>query len=170
MRSASNVRNQLERIMQRMNVPLVSTDFSSRNYYVNIRKALVTGYFSQVAHLERTGHYLTVKDNQVRAGRAHGCLVVRSTDWTAQVVSLHPSTCLDQQPQWVLYNEFVLTSKNFIRTVTTVRPDWLLDIAPEYYDLETFPDCAARRSLISISRRREHAKAQAQLEERKQRR
>lgn len=150
MRSASNVRNQLERIMQRMNVPLVSTDFSSRNYYVNIRKALVTGYFSQVAHLERTGHYLTVKDNQV--------------------VSLHPSTCLDQQPQWVLYNEFVLTSKNFIRTVTTVRPDWLLDIAPEYYDLETFPDCAARRSLISISRRREHAKAQAQLEERKQRR
>ena len=32
---------------------------------LNIRKALVTGYFMQVAHLERTGHYLTVKDNQV---------------------------------------------------------------------------------------------------------
>lgn len=28
---------------------------------------MLAGYFMQVAHLERTGHYLTVKDNQVRA-------------------------------------------------------------------------------------------------------
>lgn len=35
---------------------------------------------SQVAHLERTGHYLTVKDNQM--------------------VYLHPSTCLDHKPEW----------------------------------------------------------------------
>lgn len=58
----------------------------------------------QIAHLERTGHYLTVKDNQV--------------------VQLHPSTCLDHKPQWVLYHEFVLTSKNYIRTCTDIRPDW----------------------------------------------
>ena len=55
----------------------------------------------QVAHLERTGHYLTIKDNQV--------------------VQLHPSHCLDRKPEWVLYNEFVLTSKNYIRTVTEVK-------------------------------------------------
>ena len=58
----------------------------------------------QVAHLERTGHYLTVKDNQV--------------------VQLHPSTCLDHKPEWVLYNEFVLTTKNYIRTVTDIKPEW----------------------------------------------
>ena len=58
----------------------------------------------QIAHLERTGHYLTVKDNQI--------------------VQLHPSTCLDHKPEWVLYNEFVLTTKNYIRTVTDVKPDW----------------------------------------------
>ena len=34
----------------------------------------------QVAHLERSGHYLTVKDNQS--------------------VHLHPSTCLDHKPEW----------------------------------------------------------------------
>ena len=44
-----------------------STEFTSKSYYVNIRKALVSGYFMHVAHLERSGHYLTVKDNQVRA-------------------------------------------------------------------------------------------------------
>lgn len=53
------------RIMARFNLKLCSTDFNSRDYYVNIRKAMLSGYFMQVAHLERTGHYLTVKDNQV---------------------------------------------------------------------------------------------------------
>lgn len=65
LKSADNVRQQLARIMARFNLKLCSTDFNSRDYYVNIRKAMLAGYFMQVAHLERTGHYLTVKDNQV---------------------------------------------------------------------------------------------------------
>jgi pre-mRNA-splicing factor ATP-dependent RNA helicase DHX15/PRP43 len=40
------------------------------------------------------------------------------------VVQLHPSHCLDRKPEWVVYNEFVLTSKNYIRTVTDVKPEW----------------------------------------------
>ena len=67
LKSADNVRVQLTRIMARFNLPLVSTDFTSQDYYINIRKALVAGFFMQAAHLERTGHYLTVKDNQVIA-------------------------------------------------------------------------------------------------------
>lgn len=43
-----------------------------------------------------------------------------------QMVNLHPSTVLDHKPEWALYNEFVLTTKNFIRTVTDVRPEWLV--------------------------------------------
>lgn len=127
------MRQQLSRIMDRFNLKRTSTDFSSKDYYINIRKALVQGFFMQVlnlfrnklshdlhhatqnrilkligfpskfqvAHLERTGHYLTIKDNQV--------------------VQLHPSTCLDHKPDWVIYNEFVLTTKNYIRTVTDVK-------------------------------------------------
>jgi len=37
------------------------------------------------------------------------------------MVQLHPSTCLDHKPEWVLYNEFVLTTKNYIRTVTDIK-------------------------------------------------
>jgi pre-mRNA-splicing factor ATP-dependent RNA helicase DHX15/PRP43 len=44
----------------RMNLKLVSTPFESKEYYTNIRKCLVEGFFMQVAHLERSGHYLTV--------------------------------------------------------------------------------------------------------------
>ena len=34
----------------RLGVKLTSTDFNSRDYYTNIRKALVAGYFMQVCH------------------------------------------------------------------------------------------------------------------------
>jgi pre-mRNA-splicing factor ATP-dependent RNA helicase DHX15/PRP43 len=133
LKSADNVRTQLSRIMQRNNLPLNSTDFSNKDYYINIRKCFVQGYFMQVAHLERTGHYLTVKDNQV--------------------VALHPSASLDDKPEWVLYHEFVLTTKNYIRTVTTIRPEWLMEIAPHYYDLENFPDCSAKQALSRLQER-----------------
>jgi pre-mRNA-splicing factor ATP-dependent RNA helicase DHX15/PRP43 len=134
MKSAESVRTQLQQIMVRLGLQLVSTDFAAKDYYLNMRKCIVAGFFMQVAHLERTGHYLTVKDNQV--------------------VNLHPSTVLDFKPEWVLYQEFVLTSKNFVRTVTSVRGEWLVDIAPHYYDLENFPKCEAKRTLERIYSRR----------------
>lgn len=127
MKSADNVRQQLSRIMDRFNLRRTSTEFTSKDYYINIRKTLVAGFFMQVAHLERTGHYLTIKDNQV--------------------VQLHPSTCLDHKPEWVVYNEFVLTTKNYIRTVTDIKPEWLVKIAPNYYDMSNFPQCEAKRQL-----------------------
>ena len=55
-----------------------------------------------------------------------------------QIVAPHPSTTLDHAPDFVVYHEFVLTSRNFIRTVTEVRPEWLLEYAPAYYDPRTF--------------------------------
>lgn len=130
MKTADTVRTQLSRVMDKFNLRRVSTDFKSRDYYLNIRKALVAGFFMQVAHLERSGHYVTVKDNQL--------------------VNLHPSTVLDHKPEWALYNEFVLTTKNFIRTVTDVRPEWLLQIAPQYYDLANFPDGDTKRKLTTV--------------------
>ena len=48
-----------------------------------------------------------------------------TTAASAQVVQLHPSTCLDHKPEWVLYNEFVLTSKNYICTCTDIKAEWL---------------------------------------------
>eukprot|EP00457_Paulinella_chromatophora_P002543 gb/GEZN01002548.1/.p1 GENE.gb/GEZN01002548.1/~~gb/GEZN01002548.1/.p1 ORF type:complete len:723 (-),score=91.14 gb/GEZN01002548.1/:278-2410(-) len=138
LKSAENVRGQLHRIMVRQGLKMVSTEFSSADYYTNIRKCLVEGFFMQIAHLERSGHYLTLKDNQA--------------------VALHPSTCLDaEKPDWVLYNEFVLTSKNYIRTCTRVRGDWLVDIAPHYFDLDNFPECAAKLKLQRLHRRRSQA-------------
>ncbi|KAJ3047653.1 hypothetical protein HK097_011336, partial [Rhizophlyctis rosea] len=131
LKNADNVRTQLVRIMERMGVELVSTPFENPAYWRNIRMALTAGFFMQVAHLERNGVYNTAKDNQP--------------------VQLHPSCCLDQKPEWVMYNEFVLTAKNYIRTCTVIEGDWLFDVAPAYFDLTNFPQCEARRVLERIA-------------------
>lgn len=137
MKSGENVREQLKRTMERLNLQMLSTDFHDKDYYPNIRRCLVAGYFMQVAHLEKSGHYLTVKDNQV--------------------VALHPSTCIQHKPEWVLYNEFVLTSKNFVRTVTQVRGEWLLEIAPSYYNVSDFPKSEAKAQLERLKSRKASA-------------
>ena len=93
--------------MERSEIELVSTPFEDKKYYENIRRALVSGFFMQVAKREGSGKtYTTIKDDQT--------------------VLLHPSTVLGVDAEWVVYNEFVLTTKNYIRTVTAVKPEWLL--------------------------------------------
>lgn len=108
LQSADNVRLQLLRIMEREEIDLISTPFEDKKYYENIRRALVAGFFMQVAKKESQGKsmYTTVKDNQS--------------------VLVHPSTVLSHEAEWVLYNEFVLTTKSFIRTVTAVKGEWLV--------------------------------------------
>jgi pre-mRNA-splicing factor ATP-dependent RNA helicase DHX15/PRP43 len=76
LRQADNVREQLIRIMQRLKLDLNSTPPSQEiAFSVQVRKALTSAFFMQVAHLEKTGGYLTVKDNQVNSNPSHlaGC-------------------------------------------------------------------------------------------------
>lgn len=133
--AAENIRNQLERLMRRYNLPLNTTDFNDSKYYDNIRKALCTGFFMQVAK-KRSGSkgFITVKDNQD--------------------VLIHPSTVVKgPEAEWVLYNEFVLTSKNYIRTVTIVKPEWLIELSPAYYDLSNFQKGDVKLSLERVKER-----------------
>lgn len=134
LQSADNVRLQLKRIMEREELELMSTPFEDKKYYENIRRALVSGFFMQVAKREANGKtYTTVKDNQT--------------------VLLHPSTVLGGESEWVIYNEFVLTSKNYIRTLTGIRGEWLLDISPAYYQLDSFPKGEMKTALMRVADR-----------------
>lgn len=129
--SADNIRNQLERLMTRHNLPLNTSDYESSHYFDNIRKALAAGFFMQVAKKRSSGKgYITVKDNQD--------------------VLIHPSTVIGHDSEWVVYNEFVLTSQNYIRTVTSVRPEWLIEFAPAYFNLDNFQKGDIKLSLERI--------------------
>ncbi|KAL6414465.1 pre-mRNA-splicing factor ATP-dependent RNA helicase prp43 [Ilyonectria robusta] len=138
--SADNVRAQLKRIMDTHGLELMSTPFEDKNYYNNIRRALLSGFFMQVAMKESSGKlYRTVKDDQA--------------------VLIHPSTVLRTEFDWVLYNEFVLTSKQYIRTCTGIRPEWLLEIAPTYYDLDSFEQSDIKRSLARAAEKKRRKEA-----------
>jgi pre-mRNA-splicing factor ATP-dependent RNA helicase DHX15/PRP43 len=70
----------------------------------------------------------------------------------SQVVAIHPSTTIDHKPEWVLYHEFVLTKKNYIRTVTDVKGRWLLEIAPEYFNPASIRHVETRKELEKVER------------------
>ncbi|KAG9073571.1 DEAH-box ATP-dependent RNA helicase prp43, partial [Ceratobasidium sp. UAMH 11750] len=129
LQQAENVRQQLARSMERFDLDLVSqTD--KRKLFTSIRQALVCGLFMQVAHRGAKDRYVIVKDDPV--------------------VSLHPSSGLDNAGEWVLFNEFVPTSRPYIRTVTNIRPEWLLEHAGMHYDLANFPESEAKRALQHV--------------------
>ena len=133
--SALHVKDQLQRSLTRMGLPIVSADFNSNQYYNNLRKCLSAAGFMKVAHLQRDGHYLTVKDRQV--------------------VAIHPSSVIDfgHKPAWILFHEFVLTKRNYMRTCTIIQGEWLMHYAPHYYDLDTFPEGETKQELVRIKRR-----------------
>jgi pre-mRNA-splicing factor ATP-dependent RNA helicase DHX15/PRP43 len=136
--SASNVRTQLLGIMKRLDLPIISSDIKGDGSFAStdLRKALTAGMFMQTAYRQRSGEYLTVKDNQL--------------------VHIHPSSVVSSRPEWVIFEEFALTTKNYIRTVTTTTVDWLIELAPHYFDLETFPKCEAKGELEKAYARYAH--------------
>ena len=80
---------------------------------------------------------------------------------------MHPSCGLDTQPEWVLFNEFVLTTRQYIRTVTEIRAEWLLELAANYYDLATFPDSEAKQALQRVLKKQIGKSAKAAASDKK---
>lgn len=66
---------------------------------------------------------------------------------------LHPSSVIDHKPEWLCYNEFILTSKNYIRTCMVFDPEWLFEVAPDYFELSEFPAGETRRKLERVVKR-----------------
>ncbi|EPY23027.1 pre-mRNA-splicing factor ATP-dependent RNA helicase DHX15/PRP43 [Strigomonas culicis] len=126
MKQAVNTYRQLIGIMRRLGLRISSTysdvwrkstaeDMVTNVEATNeIRRALVKGFFTKVAlALPTKNQFLTLKDDVK-------CL-------------LFPSTFLNRRPKFVVYNELVLTSNTYIRTVTAVSEDWLIEASPEYF-------------------------------------
>lgn len=86
-----------------------------------------------MAHLQKAGHYTTVKDNKI--------------------VALHPSSVVTHKPEWVLYNDLVLTKKNYLRTVLQIKGEWLAELAPVYYDPELFQPGETRTAVLQMMQR-----------------
>lgn len=57
-----------------------------------------------------------------------------SLETNKKIVYIHPSSSLfNKNPEWVLYHEIVLTTKEYMREVLAIDPRWLVELAPKYY-------------------------------------
>ena len=51
-----------------------------------------------------------------------------------QMVFIHPSSSLYQKsPEWVIYHELTVTTKEYMREVLTIEPHWLPQLAPNLF-------------------------------------
>lgn len=111
---ASAVRKQLFRYLERAGVALVSCS-GVDGAHENIRKALVSGLFARAAKLMPDGTYRNVRD-------------MRGANSVA--LSIHPNSVLfERAPEWVIYQEVVVTTKAFMRDVTVIEREWLRELA-----------------------------------------
>ncbi|XP_013784938.2 LOW QUALITY PROTEIN: putative pre-mRNA-splicing factor ATP-dependent RNA helicase DHX16 [Limulus polyphemus] len=122
MRRARDVREQLEGLMDRVEIELVSNPLDS----VNIRKAITAGFFYHTAKLSKSGHYKTIKHQQT--------------------VMIHPnSSMFEDLPRWLLYHELVFTTKEFMREVIEIECSWLLEVAPHFYKAKDLDDSSNKK-------------------------
>jgi pre-mRNA-splicing factor ATP-dependent RNA helicase DHX16 len=122
MKRARDIRDQILGLMERCEIELRSNigDLDG------IRKAITSGFFYHTASLQKNGAYKTVK--------------------APQTVHIHPSSGLfEAMPRWVVYHELALTTKPLMRTVSAIKPEWLLELAPHYYTKEEIDDKFARK-------------------------
>jgi len=110
LKRAQDVRKQLLTIMDRYKLETTS---AGRNYN-KIRRAICSGFFFHSAKKDPQEGYKTVVDNTP--------------------TYIHPSSALFQrQPDWVVYHELVLTTKEYMREVCAIDPKWLVELAPRFF-------------------------------------
>ncbi|KAI0553563.1 P-loop containing nucleoside triphosphate hydrolase protein [Xylaria curta] len=115
LRRAKEIRDQLLDIMKMQKMQMIScgTDWDI------IRKCICSGYYHQAAKVKGIGEYINLR--------------------TSVTVQLHPTSALyglGFLPDYVVYHELILTSKEYMSTVTSVDPHWLAELGGVFYSVK----------------------------------
>jgi len=112
MQKAREVHSQLLDIMKQQRVNRVSCDGD----WDIVRKAICSAYFYQSARLKGVGEY----SNMLTGIASH----------------LHPSSALyglGYTPDYVCYNELIMTGKEYMSCVSAVDGEWLAELGPMFF-------------------------------------
>ncbi|KAL1603510.1 DEAH-box RNA helicase prp16 [Paraconiothyrium brasiliense] len=147
LRRAKEIRDQLLDIMKMQKMALVScgTDWDV------IRKCICSGYYHQAAKVKGIGEYINLR--------------------TSVTIQLHPTSALyglGYLPDYVVYHELILTSKEYMSCVTSVDPHWLADLGAVFYSIKE-KGYSARDKRITETEFNRKAELEAQMAEDKAR-
>ena len=110
MTKARDIFEQLARAAQSEGVALTSKGDET----APVLRALVAGFFLNVARRQVDGSFKTVS--------------------TGQRLGIHPSSVFFQRPpEMILFNELVKTNRLYARDVSAVAPEWLAEMSPRVY-------------------------------------
>lgn len=115
LRRVREVRAQIIDLMKKNDIPLTSAG----NDWDIVRKAICSAYFHHACKLKSIADY-----TNLLAGMP---------------CTLHPSSSLygmGSTPEYVVYHELVMTTKEYMRIVTTVEGEWLAEMAPKFFSLQ----------------------------------
>ena len=120
--AARDIREQIEGLCERVEIELEESNGANTD---GICKAITAGFFYHGEAAEEPG---------------------LPVDRHPQTVHIHPSSALHKdQPRWVVYHELVFTTKEFMRQVVEIKPDWLVEIAPHYYKAKDIEDASSKK-------------------------
>ncbi|CAG7558458.1 unnamed protein product [Fusarium equiseti] len=125
MSRAVSIRAQLKRYLERFSINVDETLAGQASSEDNakkaeqIRRCLTSGYFAHAARMQPDGTFRNVEGNMT--------------------LHAHPTSLMfNRKADWVIFHEAMETgSKIFIRDVTKIEKTWLLEYAPEFYQITT---------------------------------
>jgi len=152
LRKVREVRAQLQDIMKTLGLE----ERSSGTEWDGVRKVICSGYFNNAARMKGIGEYLNLR--------------------TGIPCVLHPSSAifsLGYTPEYVVYHEVVMTTKEYMQVVTTIDPRWLAEMGPMFFTIrESYDDSvtalreAEKEEKATIER--QMTEARKTIEERKE--
>ncbi|KJE89436.1 DEAH box polypeptide 35 [Capsaspora owczarzaki ATCC 30864] len=139
MQRAVQIRHQLMRYLTKFGVAIESAfgkhrsrNSQSRNpsddeataAAQTIRRCIAAGYFANAARLKPDGSYRSLRYDLDLAIHPSSVLYYQVTQ------KLHRPL---PPPKYVVFHEIVQTTRTFMRDITAIEPEWLLELAPHFY-------------------------------------
>ncbi|OVA17529.1 Helicase [Macleaya cordata] len=115
LRKAREVRSQLLDILKTLKIPLTTCGLD----WDVVRKAICSAYFHNAARLKGIGEYVNCRNGMP-------CFLPQSS-------ALYG---LGYTPDYVVYHELILTSKEFMQCATAVEPQWLAEMGPMFFSVK----------------------------------
>ncbi|XP_078129587.1 putative pre-mRNA-splicing factor ATP-dependent RNA helicase DHX32 [Sander vitreus] len=117
---ADALRAELTDTLKRIELPISVPAFGSRSNTLNIKRALLAGFFMQVARdVDGSGNYFILTHRHV--------------------AQIHPLSVYGAKspklglPEWVLFHEHSFSEDNCLRTATHITPEEFIQMAPQYF-------------------------------------
>jgi pre-mRNA-splicing factor ATP-dependent RNA helicase DHX15/PRP43 len=127
---AESARAQLIGLLRKHGIAIVRITRENPDREKFILRALLDGLFMQVAMLNpSSGAYLFLGG--------------------AKEAAIHPSSALQRRPEWIMYSAYVFTSRDYVRTVSEVRVEWLFEASNTFFAPDNLSDGMVKRALIS---------------------